>query len=120
MFSLGAGEALSFYLSRLLGLDAVPAVTLVHVNASAGQWLGVNVTGAGWQDGRTVALIQWIHGLDSERSVAIQNLSLHLIHETFCPDKSMHCGSPPLLSMGARSICTRVPHTTSHHFLNNL
>ncbi len=62
-----AGEVLSFYLSRLLGLDAVPAVALARVGGAAAQWRGVNVSRAGWEEGRWVALIQWIDGLDTDR-----------------------------------------------------
>ena len=62
-----AGEALSFYLSRMLGLDAVPAVALAEVNSSAPQWQGQDIAQAQWHDGRTVAMIQWIEGLDMER-----------------------------------------------------
>ena len=66
-FPCFAGEALSFYLSRMLGLDAVPAVALTKVNSSAPQWQGQDISQAQWHDGRTVAMIQWIEGLDMER-----------------------------------------------------
>ena len=65
--SFFAGEALSFYLSRMLGLDAVPAVALTKINSSAPQWQGHNIAQAKWHNGRTVAMIQWIEGLDMER-----------------------------------------------------
>ena len=61
------GEALSFYLSRMLGLDAVPAVALAKVNSSASQWRSQDIAQAQWHDGRTVAMIQWIERLDMER-----------------------------------------------------
>ena len=58
---------LSFYLSRMLGLDAVPAVALSTVNTSAPQWRGQDIAQAQWHEGKMVAMIQWIEGLDMER-----------------------------------------------------
>lgn len=57
------GEALSFYLSRLLGLDNVPAVVLS--TTSAGQWSAQNLKTLDWSKDKLVALIQWIPNMDS-------------------------------------------------------
>ncbi len=51
----------------MLDIDAVPAVVLQQVNFSSPQWAGPEVTEAGWKDGKAVAMIQWIDGLDAER-----------------------------------------------------
>ena len=58
---------LSFHLSQMLGIDAVPAVVLQQVNFSSPQWSGHEVTEAGWKDGKAVAMIQWVDGLNAER-----------------------------------------------------
>lgn len=59
------GEALSFYLSRLLGLDNVPAVVLS--TTGAGQWSAQNLKTLDWNKDKLVALIQWIPNMDSFR-----------------------------------------------------
>lgn len=61
--SLVLGEALSFYLSRLLGLDNVPAVVLS--STSAGRWSKHNLETLDWQQDKLVALIQWIPNMDT-------------------------------------------------------
>ena len=66
---LNTGEVLSYYLSRLLGLDNIPVVVLSRVNSSAPQWQGQNLTRAEWEEGQMVALIEWQEGLESQRSV---------------------------------------------------
>eukprot|EP00106_Octopus_bimaculoides_P004173 XP_014771615.1 PREDICTED: uncharacterized protein LOC106870138 [Octopus bimaculoides] len=63
-----AGEVLSFYLSRLLGLDNVPIVSLSKVNHSSVQWKGINFSKLQWTEGNLVALIQWIPGISTVRS----------------------------------------------------
>ncbi|XP_022338612.2 four-jointed box protein 1-like [Crassostrea virginica] len=60
------GEALSFYLSRLLGLDNVPAVVLS--STSAGRWSKHNLETLDWQQDKLVALIQWIPNMDTYNS----------------------------------------------------
>ncbi|XP_029638792.1 four-jointed box protein 1 [Octopus sinensis] len=62
------GEVLSFYLSRLLGLDNVPIVSLSKVNHSSVQWKGINFSKLQWTEGNLVALIQWIPGISTVRS----------------------------------------------------
>lgn len=57
------GEILSFYLSRMLGLDSVPVVMLSEVNSTSAQWRGHNLTKTEWKQGTIIALIQWIHHL---------------------------------------------------------
>ena len=61
---------MSYHLARLLGLDNLPVITLASLNTSAPQWRHVNITKAGWEEGKVVALIQWIYGLDTERFVS--------------------------------------------------
>ncbi len=42
-----------FYLSRMLGIDAVPSVALLQVNSSSPQWAGQNLTEAEqWKQGK--------------------------------------------------------------------
>ncbi|XP_022255224.1 extracellular serine/threonine protein kinase four-jointed-like isoform X2 [Limulus polyphemus] len=64
------GELLSFYLSRLLGIHNVPAVTL-SVPSIGEQWKKRNVSSflsrSGWTLNSTVALIQWVNHLERER-----------------------------------------------------
>ena len=55
---------MSFHLSRLLGLDNVPSVTLISVNLDSEQFRQVNLTQAGWKQDKVVAFIQWIDNLD--------------------------------------------------------
>lgn len=62
-----AGEVVSFYLARVLGLDNVPIVVLSEANTSKPMWHGHNITAAGWNESTIVALIQWVDGLESER-----------------------------------------------------
>ncbi|KAK2186334.1 hypothetical protein NP493_205g01016 [Ridgeia piscesae] len=62
------GEILSFYLSRMLGLDSVPVVMLSQVNSTSPQWRGHNLTKTEWQQGTIIALIQWIHQLTYKES----------------------------------------------------
>lgn len=62
------GEILSFYLSRMLGLDSVPVVMLSQVNSTSPQWRGHNLTKTEWQQGTIIALIQWIHHLTYKES----------------------------------------------------
>jgi four-jointed box protein 1 len=62
------GEILSFYLSRLLGLDNVPAVSLSRLDSQSVQWQGQNFSAADWKDGQIVAMIQWIDDLSHTRS----------------------------------------------------
>ncbi|XP_033751381.1 uncharacterized protein LOC117335474 [Pecten maximus] len=63
------GEVLSFYLSRLLGLDNVPAVVLSITNQTSPRWQTTNYSRVDWKDGKVVALIQWIPNMDSSRSL---------------------------------------------------
>ncbi|XP_069134025.1 uncharacterized protein [Argopecten irradians] len=63
------GEVLSFYLSRLLGLDNVPAVVLSITNQTSARWLTTNYSQVNWKNGKVVALIQWIPNMDSSRSL---------------------------------------------------
>ena len=58
------GEVMSFHLSRLLGLDNVPSVTLISVNSSSEQFRKVILTQVHWQEEKVVAFIQWIENLD--------------------------------------------------------
>lgn len=51
---------MSFYLSRLLGLDNIPPVVLSWVSPDAPQWTGINYTSLQWQDDQIVALIDWV------------------------------------------------------------
>jgi four-jointed box protein 1 len=67
MFICVLGEILSFYLSRILGLDNVPIVTLSEANSANKQWQGMKLAAAGWNESSIVVLIQWIDGLESER-----------------------------------------------------
>ncbi|XP_076328830.1 uncharacterized protein LOC143235012 [Tachypleus tridentatus] len=64
------GELLSFYLSRLLGIHNVPAVTLSAPDVGQ-QWKNLNVSKillrSGWTLNSTIALIQWIDYLERER-----------------------------------------------------
>lgn len=64
------GEVMSFYLSRLLGIRSVPPVTLSSIDAGR-QWKEPMVNNAlkkaGWERNATVALIQWIDGLERDR-----------------------------------------------------
>ena len=62
-----SGEVLSFYLARMLGIDAVPTVALLQVNSSSPQWMGHDLKDTQWKQGKVVAMIQWINGLDTER-----------------------------------------------------
>ncbi|CAE1269915.1 FJX1 [Acanthosepion pharaonis] len=62
------GEVLSFYLSRLLGLDNIPVVSLSQVNHSLLQWKGIDFNRLKWKEGNLVALIQWIPGISTVRS----------------------------------------------------
>ncbi|XP_053576499.1 four-jointed box protein 1 [Bombina bombina] len=57
------GEALSFYLSRLLGLHGVPPCVLSRVGSS--QWAPVltELGSTGWTQGALVTLTPWIHNL---------------------------------------------------------
>ena len=57
---------MSLYLSRMLGLDNVPAVALVEANSTDPKWRAVNITRAEWEEGTMVAFIQWIDGLDDK------------------------------------------------------
>ncbi|XP_064635848.1 uncharacterized protein LOC135493028 [Lineus longissimus] len=58
------GEVLSFYLARFLGLNNVPIVVMSQVNTSnQAQWQGHDIEKARWEEGRYVALIQWIPDL---------------------------------------------------------
>ncbi|KAK3585410.1 hypothetical protein CHS0354_020123 [Potamilus streckersoni] len=63
------GEILSFYLSLLLGMDNVPPVVLSVVNSTSKYWRATNVHSLGWDDGKMVALIQWISDMDSASSL---------------------------------------------------
>ncbi|XP_061166823.1 four-jointed box protein 1-like [Saccostrea echinata] len=60
------GEVLSFYLSRLLGMDNVPAVVLS--TTVAGQWSKRNLDRLNWKENQLVALIQWIPNMDTYSS----------------------------------------------------
>lgn len=62
-----SGELLSFYLSRMLGFDNIPIVVLSEVNTTSPQWRGQELQRAGWEEGKLVALIEWIEGLHEER-----------------------------------------------------
>ncbi|KAK3103387.1 hypothetical protein FSP39_018881 [Pinctada imbricata] len=66
------GEVLSFYLSRFLGMDNVPVAALSRASPETRQWRNqaVNMTQMHWQNGKVVALIQWIPNLDSYSSFA--------------------------------------------------
>ncbi|KAL3842504.1 hypothetical protein ACJMK2_020508 [Sinanodonta woodiana] len=63
------GEILSFYLSLLLGMDNVPPVVLSVVNSTSKYWRATNVHSFGWEEGKMVALIQWISDMDSASSM---------------------------------------------------
>ena len=60
------GEVLSFYLGRMLGLDNIPVVVLSEADTSKPQWQGQDFRKAGWDQGNTVAFIQWIMNLDHQ------------------------------------------------------
>ena len=62
---ISSGEVLSFYLSRLLGMDNVPAVVLAKTNITSKQWRSVNISHLEWEDNKTIAFIQWIDHLNS-------------------------------------------------------
>ncbi|ESP00935.1 hypothetical protein LOTGIDRAFT_238416 [Lottia gigantea] len=62
------GEVLSFYLSKLLKMDNVPAVVLSQLNQSSHQWNQHNLTAVDWQTDQYVALIQWIPDMDTRQS----------------------------------------------------
>ena len=55
---------MSFYLSRILGLDNVPFVVLSQVNTSAPMWAGQDLSSAEWDEGKYVGLILWINDLE--------------------------------------------------------
>ncbi|XP_072278221.1 four-jointed box protein 1 [Pyxicephalus adspersus] len=59
------GEVLSFYLSRLLGLPAVPPCVLSKVGSM--QWAPVlaELGGTGWVPGSLVTITPWLHNLSS-------------------------------------------------------
>ncbi|XP_018412973.1 PREDICTED: four-jointed box protein 1 [Nanorana parkeri] len=59
------GEVLSFYLSRLLGLPAVPPCILSKVGSM--QWAPVlaELGGTGWVAGSFVTMTPWLHNLSS-------------------------------------------------------
>ncbi|XP_068115645.1 four-jointed box protein 1 [Hyperolius riggenbachi] len=59
------GEVLSFYLSRLLGLPAVPPCILSKVGSP--QWAPVQAElgGTGWVLGSLVTITPWLHNLSS-------------------------------------------------------
>lgn len=59
------GEVLSFYLSRLLGLPAVPPCVLSKVGSM--QWATVlaELGGTGWTSGSLVTITPWLHNLSS-------------------------------------------------------
>jgi hypothetical protein len=50
---------MSFYLSRLLGMDSVPAVFLAITNQTSVHWRNVDISSVEWQNGKVVAFIQW-------------------------------------------------------------
>ena len=58
------GEVLSFYLSRLIGLDNVPVVVLATTNSSSPQWKATDFSKFEWENNVSVALIQWINGIE--------------------------------------------------------
>ena len=55
----------------MLGFDNIPIVVLSEVNSSAPQWKGQDLARAQWKEGKVVALIEWIKGLDEERWVKV-------------------------------------------------
>ncbi|KAM5138396.1 four-jointed box protein 1 [Mantella aurantiaca] len=59
------GEVLSFYLSRLLGLPAVPPCVLSKVGSM--QWAPVlaELSGTGWASGSLVTITPWLYNLSS-------------------------------------------------------
>ncbi|XP_056383847.1 four-jointed box protein 1 [Hyla sarda] len=59
------GEVLSFYLSRLLGLNTVPPCVLSKVGSP--QWAPVQaeLAGTGWTSGSMVTITPWLHNLSS-------------------------------------------------------
>lgn len=61
------GELLSYYLSRLLEMDNIPAVVLSRLNSTS-HWQAVKINSLDWEEGKFVALIQWIPDMDSMRS----------------------------------------------------
>lgn len=65
IYSLFTGEALSFYLSRLLQMDNVPAVLLSKTNVTSPVWGEVNISSLNWKENKVVALIQWIGNINS-------------------------------------------------------
>lgn len=62
------GEVLSFYLSRLIGLDNVPVVVLATTNSSSPQWKATDFSKFEWENNVTIALIQWINGIEDNFS----------------------------------------------------
>lgn len=62
------GEALSFYLSRLLQMDNVPAVVLAQTSSTSQQWRAVNISSLDWKENKTIAFIQWIDNINSGTS----------------------------------------------------
>ncbi|KAH3857751.1 hypothetical protein DPMN_100366 [Dreissena polymorpha] len=62
------GESLSFFLSRLLHMDSVPAVVLARTNSTSKLWKAVNIRSLDWQENRTVALIQWVDNINNRGS----------------------------------------------------
>lgn len=63
------GEVMSYYLSRLLGMDSVPAVFLAITNQTSRHWNNVDISSVEWQDGKVVALIQWTPHMETTRSL---------------------------------------------------
>ncbi|KAL4224500.1 hypothetical protein ACF0H5_015201 [Mactra antiquata] len=59
------GEALSFYLSRLLQMDNVPTVLLAKTNSTSKLWRAVNISSLTWEEDKMVALIEWVHDINS-------------------------------------------------------
>ncbi|XP_076115188.1 four-jointed box protein 1-like [Mytilus galloprovincialis] len=63
------GEVMSFYLSRLLGMDNIPAVVLAITNQTSRHWRNVNISSVQWQNGKVVALIQWTPYMETVKSL---------------------------------------------------
>lgn len=75
------GEVLSFYLSRLVGIDNVPVVVLATTNSSTPQWKATNFSTFEWKDNIPVALIQWI--TDIEPTISARALIPNLILQAY-------------------------------------
>ncbi|XP_075044444.1 four-jointed box protein 1 [Mixophyes fleayi] len=59
------GEVMSFYLSRLLGLRAVPPCVLSKVGSAQWDPVQAELGGTGWMSGAFVTITPWLHNLSA-------------------------------------------------------